>query len=215
MVLALAALSSGACKKHPVATGPKPKLEIREVADDVHPFVIYRPLAPAVLRDESVGMPATTGKYAELSFAPGTDPRNAERDLRAALGVVPTGPDVRFAYGPVQDSEGAPAVRSYLVRISTILTERDVVGAKAVEDTDRGTWSVSVTLDPSAASRFESYTASHVGGRLAIVVDDVVQSAPVIRSKIGGGTLMITLGGSHEHDAAEAGRLAGGFGGAP
>jgi len=49
-------------------------------------------------------------------------------------------------------------------------------------------------FDSRGAKIFEQITSSNVGKRLAIVLDEVVRSAPVIREKISGGEAQITGG---------------------
>ncbi len=76
------------------------------------------------------------------------------------------------------------AVKTAHVRIGGVYNEPYV----ALEFTDRG------------AKLFEKITGENVGKRLAIVLDGVVRSAPVIREKIGGGHAQIT--GSFTHEEA-------------
>jgi preprotein translocase subunit SecD len=52
---------------------------------------------------------------------------------------------------------------------------------------------VQLTLAPATARSFAALTAAHRGDKLAIVVDGVVQSAPVVRDAITGGKVSITL----------------------
>ncbi len=59
---------------------------------------------------------------------------------------------------------------------------------------------VSLTLNGRGARLFERITAENVGRRLAIILDGKVQSAPVIRERIGGGRAVIT--GSFSLDEA-------------
>ncbi len=59
---------------------------------------------------------------------------------------------------------------------------------------------VSLTLTDRGARIFEQITGANVGKRLAIVLDGVVRSAPVIREKIAGGHAQIT--GSFTHEEA-------------
>jgi preprotein translocase subunit SecD len=54
---------------------------------------------------------------------------------------------------------------------------------------------VSVTFSPVGADRFEEVTGANIKRRFAIILDDVVNSAPVINGKIGGGRAQITMGG--------------------
>jgi preprotein translocase subunit SecD len=53
---------------------------------------------------------------------------------------------------------------------------------------------VAITFSPAGADRFEQITGDNVNRRFAIILDDVINSAPVIRSKIGGGRASITMG---------------------
>lgn len=52
---------------------------------------------------------------------------------------------------------------------------------------------VEATLTPTDAEAFAALTAAQVGKKLAIIVDDVVVSAPVVQEEIRGGVVHITL----------------------
>jgi preprotein translocase subunit SecD len=74
-----------------------------------------------------------------------------------------------------------------------------------------GQYYVSLTFSPAGADRFEEITGANINRRFAIILDDTIDSAPVIRSKIGGGRAQITMGaGDSEkqlHDANQLERL--------
>jgi len=53
---------------------------------------------------------------------------------------------------------------------------------------------VGITFNPTGADRFEEVTGANVNRRFAIILDDIVNSAPVIKTKIGGGKASITMG---------------------
>ena len=53
---------------------------------------------------------------------------------------------------------------------------------------------VAITFSPAGADRFEEVTGANVQRRFAIILDDVINSAPVIKTKIGGGRASITMG---------------------
>jgi preprotein translocase subunit SecD len=53
---------------------------------------------------------------------------------------------------------------------------------------------VAITFSPAGADRFEEITGANVQRRFAIILDDVINSAPVIKTKIGGGRASITMG---------------------
>jgi preprotein translocase subunit SecD len=70
-----------------------------------------------------------------------------------------------------------------------------------------GQYYVSLAFSPAGADRFEEVTGANVNRRFAIILDDQVDSAPVIKQKIGGGRANISMGaGDPEkqlHDAKQ------------
>jgi preprotein translocase subunit SecD len=70
-----------------------------------------------------------------------------------------------------------------------------------------GQFYVAVTFSPAGADRFEEVTGANVQRRFAIILDDEINSAPVIKSKIGAHA-SITLGaGDPEQQLAQAKEL--------
>lgn len=63
-----------------------------------------------------------------------------------------------------------------------------------------GQYYVGITFSPAGADRFEEVTGANVQRRFAIILDDVIDSAPVIKTKIGGGRASITLGSGDPED---------------
>jgi preprotein translocase subunit SecD len=71
-----------------------------------------------------------------------------------------------------------------------------------------GSYYVLLSFSPAGAERFEEVTGANIGRRFAILLDDVVDSAPVIKSKIGGGRATITMGsGDPEKQLQDANKL--------
>jgi preprotein translocase subunit SecD len=70
-----------------------------------------------------------------------------------------------------------------------------------------GQYYVLLSFSPAGADRFEEVTGANVNRRFAIILDDVVDSAPVIKQKIGGGKATITMGAGDPdkqlHDAKQ------------
>jgi preprotein translocase subunit SecD len=56
-----------------------------------------------------------------------------------------------------------------------------------------GQYYVSLSFSPAGADRFEEVTGANVNRRFAIILDDLVDSAPVIKQKIGGGRAQISM----------------------
>lgn len=75
-----------------------------------------------------------------------------------------------------------------------------VTAARVVADPVGGGPQVLLELDEGSKLAFATFTEARVGEKVALVVDGVVSSVPVIASKIDGGKLMLTTDG--EDDAA-------------
>jgi preprotein translocase subunit SecD len=57
---------------------------------------------------------------------------------------------------------------------------------------------VALSFNSAGATQFSNLTGTHVGQRMAIVLDKVVKSAPNIKDRISGGRAVITLGGGRD-----------------
>ena len=185
---AVLALCASACRKAPALVGPRPTVALYAVDDEssVVRDVDEKRLPPSIaIADETV--PVGPGRSLSVAYlrAPGPD----EAPLRAAFGLVKLPSDRRLVIGPVDD--GGP-LRSYLIAGAPIFTERHVRDAAAQENA--GQWEVLLTLDTDGARRLEDATRAYVNRRVALLVDDRVQMAPVVRSVIGGGKLVVTMG---------------------
>lgn len=99
-------------------------------------------------------------------------------------------------------------------RTHFLFAEAEITGAMIKDaqarpgDGGSGGWMVALEFTSDGASRFEEVTANNIKRRFAIVLDGIVQSAPVIQTKIAGGHAVITMGaGALEEQAASAKRL--------
>lgn len=95
--------------------------------------------------------------------------------------------------------DGGPGVR-VAVRRPAIVSGRMVADANAMFD-ELGGPAVIVRFDAAGRRRFARATGDNVGKPLAIVIDNVVISAPVIREPISGGEAQIS--GSFTVESAE------------
>ncbi len=103
-------------------------------------------------------------------------------DINKALkGEVPPGDEILY------NSEGNP----YLVKKKALLSGRTVKDARVEIGRQWGQPYVALDFDAEGADRFAEITGKHVGERLAIILDDVVKSAPVIKTRITGGKAII------------------------
>ncbi|KQC06692.1 MAG: preprotein translocase subunit SecD [Smithella sp. SDB] len=128
------------------------------------------------------------GKTALLEFKLVDDENSLEEALR---GNIPEG-DI-IAYGIRADrSTGERGSAPYLLKNKTLLTGASLETAK-VQIADRfGDVTVGLKFNSQGADDFERITGENIRKRLAIVLDGVVHSAPVIQEKISGGQAQIT-----------------------
>jgi preprotein translocase subunit SecD len=86
----------------------------------------------------------------------------------------------------VDEGKQVVGKRPIVVQRQPIITGSSLTAAEVRPD-DQGGWLVSFTLDSQGGRVFGDFTGANIGRQLAIVLDDTVYSAPVIRSKIGEG----------------------------
>src|SRR6202040_2486266 len=125
---------------------------------------------------------------------------NGER-LRAIDGgkeVIP--PDYRIeVYKMTAEGNEKPRQERLLVKKKADLGGEHVSHASAGYGNEG--WEVKLDFDTEGAKRFGDITAANVGHRFAIVLDGVIQSAPVIKTAIYGGNAVISGGRMGEPEA--------------
>jgi preprotein translocase subunit SecD len=86
-----------------------------------------------------------------------------------------------------------------------ILDRGDIVSAQAQVSQFNQAYEVLITVAPEAAGRLRSVTADNIGKRLAIVIDGVVITAPVIQAQIADGQAVISgnFESQQAHDIAD------------
>lgn len=91
-----------------------------------------------------------------------------------------------------KDAETGVVSRSkMMVKKKTLMTGDTITKAEVKLDSQNGSPYVAIKFNSMGAAMFERITGANVNKRLAIVLDGVVKSAPVIREKIGGGSCII------------------------
>ena len=105
----------------------------------------------------------------------------ATREGLLVNGQVPPGMDIV----PGAPSPGDPAggTAFYLVRKAAAITGKDLRNARPSMD-ENNQPAVSFTLNTDGAARFSKLTSENIGRQLAIILDQRVQSAPRIESRI-------------------------------
>src|SRR6266404_938162 len=127
-------------------------------------------------------------------------PDNGKRlqDIDAGKEVIP--PDYRIeVYKMTAEGEEKPRQERLLVKKKADLGGEHVSHASAGYGNEG--WEVRLDFDSEGAKRFGDITAANVGHRFAIVLDGVIQSAPVIKAAIYGGNAVISGGRMGEEEA--------------
>lgn len=126
------------------------------------------------------------GRTAQLSFHLVDDTKNAYSYMgrRAPLGYI-----VRYEIS--KDASGREMKTPLLLKKRASLGGENLSGATS-GFTQQSESAVFISFDSKGTRQFADLTTKHVGKRMAIVLDGVVMSAPVLREPILGGTASIT-----------------------
>jgi len=110
-------------------------------------------------------------------------------DLNAALrGDIPPGDEI--LYQVTRNPNGSVTRTPYLLKKQVLMTGDVLTDARPQAD-QFGRMIVAMTFNRTGARQFERLTGENVGKKLAIVLDNRVYSAPVIRDRIAGGSAVI------------------------
>ncbi len=131
---------------------------------------------------------ALIGRTAQLEFK--LVDEKGDLDKALSSGHVPPG-DV-IIYGKKTMRNGKLVAQPYLLKKRTELSGTEVSDARVSIDSRFNEYAVTLKFNNKGARRFDKLTAAHVNERFAIILEGVVQSAPVIRERISGGTAQIT-----------------------
>ncbi len=116
--------------------------------------------------------------------------------IEATKGLLPEGRELLFEETKLAGNK----VRyvGMVLKASTELAGEDVLDANVNYDPNSfdNRPMVSLNFTATGGKRFGDITGASIGKRMAIVLDDVIVSDPVIQTRIAGGTAQITLGDS-------------------
>lgn len=135
-----------------------------------------------------------------------TEDLPAVQQLLATPGLDSIVPgDSQLLWGaPDAASQGVSGRYLYVVKREPEMKGGSIATANAqigLEATNPGAWGVSMKMTPTGRIEFARITGANIGRNLAIVLDGVVSSAPVIRDRIPSGDASIT-GGSFNVETA-------------
>ena len=129
---------------------------------------------------------ALIGKTAQLEFKLVDNNRTAEWALANG---VPAG--MQILYGREKDRGGNVYEVPYLLRKVPLMTGEGLTDARVMGG-QMGEPQVNITFDSRGARQFERVTGEYIRRNMAIVLDDMVYSAPVIETRIAGGRAVIS-----------------------
>ncbi|MCX6124553.1 MAG: protein translocase subunit SecD [Proteobacteria bacterium] len=169
--------------------GRTAQLKFKIVDDEFKGFdAIVGKLPPEVTADRAGG---STSLVSE----------SREKIIEATKGLVP--PDRELVFGRELIAGGKKQrFHSYVVKAATEITGDDVMDAAVTVDQSgfQSKPGVSLQFTALGGKRFEETTGANIRKRMAILLDDFVESAPVINQKIGGGNAIITMGSDRSYD---------------
>jgi len=176
--------------------GQTAQLEFKIVAEDLDPLGSYQGEVPAGIT-LMVGH-GTNAEGATLTYryAVSKD-RNALREFLADK--APEG--THFLLEENVLPSGEKEYTSYLLYHKAYVTGDMLTDARVSIDQQKNRPYVSMTFDKIGAELFANVTGQFVKRKMAIVLDDKVNSAPVIQSRIEGGSAMITLNSAGDYNS--------------
>jgi preprotein translocase subunit SecD len=144
---------------------------------------------------------SVTSRYARMVKRPGETMNECRDRMKAWVKTLGVPDDHQVAFQAVTEYDETTQTvteigwRTYYLFGRAEVTGDLVTDAQVARDqNDFGSFYVSLTFSPAGADRFEEVTGANVQRRFAIMLDEVIDSAPVIKTKIGGGRASITLG---------------------
>jgi preprotein translocase subunit SecD len=177
-----------------------------QILDDEAKFIDgLTPLPEGITRETEVVSAGVSNPQVATSYlvAKGKEARKTLTDYIDSLktsGKVPDDHELLIGEAEyVQDTprkQGETAYRTYYLFARAEVTGQAIEDAFVANDPQQGGKPyVAINFNSSGADQFKELTGRNVKRRMAIVLDDVVASAPVIQSEIGGGHCSITMGG--------------------
>jgi len=115
--------------------------------------------------------------------------------------LIPYG--YQFLWGEKVVMQGYSLYPLYLLKSEPLLTGDAILDAIPGLGTPGNPYAprVELTMTREARGKWATITGANIGKRIAIVLDDVVQSAPVVKERIPSGQSLIEMGGSTLEDA--------------
>ncbi|NOZ88251.1 MAG: protein translocase subunit SecD [Deltaproteobacteria bacterium] len=181
--------------------GRTAQLEFRIVDDESDIIKKMKGTLPKGIRMERHTYRGPKNKLLSEYYLVSEDKGLLEKFLK---GKIPRTHEIAFGQRPSEKTPGKSEWKTYLLKSrteTTYMTGDTLTDAVVRLDPQKNEPYVSLTFDAQGAGEFERITGANVKRRMAIVLDGVVNSAPVIQTKIGGGRAQITLNALKSYNA--------------
>jgi preprotein translocase subunit SecD len=186
------------------------RLEFKIVDDESDYVANLKDLPEGITRESEVtsaGVEAPQ-KVSQYLVARGEGARQKlQTYVEAQRATFPEGRELLLGELDELDNLGGPkpasehkSWRTYLLHTRADVGGEDVKDAFTAFDQENNRPYVSMVFNPKGAEKFGQLTGRNVKRRMSIVLDERVESAPVIQSEIGGGHCQITLGSSASYN---------------
>ena len=109
--------------------------------------------------------------------------------------VIPNNIQFVFSAKPIANQNGQPIYILYCVNKSPELTGGVITNAVATISPETSAPIVNMEMNSDGAAEWARITGANIGKRIAIILDGVVYSAPVVQNKITGGNSQISGSG--------------------
>jgi preprotein translocase subunit SecD len=152
--------------------------------------------------DASGEQKTKTGTFAYLPRKDQEQSKDTLSRLREWVSTVPMLPDREIGYQLMHETDpDTQKEREVGWRTFLLHSRADIGGdmvrdaaAQPVQDGGLGGWHVALTFTDQGGRVFERVTGANIKRRFAIILDNRIESAPVIQTKIPGGHAVITMG---------------------
>lgn len=162
---------------------------------------LFSVLTPSVFQSESGGFNLIRGPVVGYARLADTAQVNAYLRMPAVKGALPN--DAKLAWGAkpeqiqLQDGGSAQVLNLFAMKVprggKPKLDGSSIINA-AQDFNMKGDVEVTMQMDPEGAQVWKVMTGDNIGRAVAIMLDELVYSAPVVQSEIAGGRSSITLG---------------------
>ncbi|RYZ55709.1 MAG: protein translocase subunit SecD, partial [Proteobacteria bacterium] len=125
--------------------------------------------------------------------------------IEATKGIIPEGRELLFEETKIANGTKT-RYTGMVIKSSTELAGEDIADASVTYDPNALTHKpvVSIKFTGMGGKRFGDITGGNIGKRMAIVLDEVVVSDPVIQTRIAGGSAQISMNNSKTQPEVEA-----------